>query len=197
MSPRFSSSDRTKKLILLSVLTALVVVLSFVKIPLGPFTVTLTLPVIVIGAALLGMWAGAWLGGVFAVMVFIIGDAAAFLAINIPATILVVMVKGIAAGLVAGLLYRILAKKNKTLAAIVSSIAAPLVNTGIFAIGGLLFFMPTIESWGLGFGYTSGIAYLFFGMIGLNFLVEFGIAAVLSPVIVRMIDLVSSKKLSR
>ena len=139
----------------------------------------------------------AFTGGVFAVMVFIIGDAAAFLAINIPATILVVMVKGIAAGLVAGLLYRILAKKNKTLAAIVSSIAAPLVNTGIFAIGGLLFFMPTIESWGLGFGYTSGIAYLFFGMIGLNFLVEFGIAAVLSPVIVRMIDLVASKKLSR
>ena len=68
-------------MILLAVFTALVVVLSFVKIPLGPFSVTLTLPVIVIGGALCGVWAGAWLGAVFSVMVFVIGDAAAFLAI--------------------------------------------------------------------------------------------------------------------
>lgn len=196
MATRFSSANRTRNLILLAVLTALVVVLSFIKIPLGPFTVTLTLPIIVIGCALCGTWAGAWLGVVFSAMVFAIGDAAAFLAINIPATILVVMVKGTAAGLLAGLVYHVLKNKNKTLAAIAAAVTAPIVNTGLFAVGGMLFFYDTIKEWGLGDGFTSGISYLFLGMIGLNFLVELAVNLVLSPVIIRLIDLVTKKKIS-
>ena len=198
MSNSLQNRTRVRNMILLAVFTALVVVLSFVKIPLGPFSVTLTLPVIVIGGALCGVWAGAWLGAVFSVMVFVIGDAAAFLAINIPATILVVMLKGTAAGLAASFVYRLLQKNNKiTLATITAAVTAPIVNTGIFSVGCLLFFMETIKSWGLGSGFTSGISYLFLGMIGLNFVVELAVNLVLTPVIIRLIDLVVKKKLSR
>lgn len=198
MAKNLQNRTRVHNLILLAVFTALVVVLSFIKIPLGPFSVTLTLPVIVIGGALCGVWAGAWLGAAFSIMVFVTGDAAAFLAINIPATILVVMVKGTAAGLAAAFVYRLLQKNNKiTLATLAAAITAPIVNTGIFSIGCLCFFMETIKSWGLGSGYTSGIAYLFLGMIGLNFVVELAVNFVLSPMIIRLIDLVVKKKISR
>ena len=57
--------------------------------------------------------------------------------------------------------------------------------------------MDTVSSWDLGSGYTSGIAYLFLGMIGLNFIVELAVNFVLSPMIIRLIDLVVKKKVSR
>lgn len=197
MANHLKNRTHARNLILLAVFTALVVVLSFVKIPLGPFSVTLTLPVIVIGGALCGVWAGAWLGAAFSIMVFVTGDAAPFLAVNIPATILVVMIKGTAAGLAAAFVYRLLHKNNKTtLATITAAVTAPIVNTGIFSIGCLLFFMNTITSWGLGDGFTSGIAYLFGGMIGLNFIVELAVNLVLSPVIIRLIDIIVKKKFS-
>lgn len=198
MAKKFQNRTRVHNLILLAVFTALVVALSWVKIPLGPFSVTLTLPVIVIGGALCGVWAGAWLGAAFSVMVFVTGDAATFLAINIPATIAVVMIKGTLAGLAAAFVYRLLHKNNKTmLATFAAAVTAPIVNTGIFSVGCMLFFMDTVSAWGLGDGYTSGIAYLFLGMIGLNFIVELAVNFVLTPMICRLVDLVVKKKFSR
>lgn len=198
MANNLQNRTRVRNLILLAVFTALVIVLSFIKIPLGPFSVTLTLPVIVIGGAICGVWAGAWLGAVFSVMVFVVGDAAAFLAINIPATILVVMLKGTIAGLAAAVAYRALHQNNKTLlATITAAITAPIVNTGIFSVGCLLFFFDTIKAWGLGDGFTNGFSYLILGMIGLNFLVELAVNLVLSPVIIRLVDIIAKKKFSR
>lgn len=198
MATKFQNRTRVQNLILLAVFTALVVVLSFVTIHIGPFSVTLTLPIIVIGGALCGVWSGAWLGAVFSVMVFVTGDAAPFLAVNIPATIFLVMLKGTAAGLAAALVYHLLHKNNKTtLATFAAAVSAPIVNTGIFSIGCLIFYMDTIKAWGLGSGYTNGISYLLLGMIGFNFIVELAVNLVLAPMIIRLIDLVVNKKISR
>lgn len=194
MKPRFKSSEKTHVLVLLAVLTALVAVFGAIKIPLGPFSVTLTLPIIVIGAALCGPWGGAWLGGVFALMVFITGDAAAFWAIDPVATVFVVVVKGVAAGLVAGLLYKLFSKKKRSDGIIAASVVAPLVNTGIFIIGCLLFFFPTVTAWGMAGGYTSGISYLITGMIGMNFAVEFILNILFAPVLIRLLDVVLKKR---
>ena len=94
-----------EKLTLGAMLTALVVVLQLVGsfIHLGPFSISLVLLPIVIGAATCGPYIGAWLGLVFGATVLISGDATLFLQFNAPATILVVLVKGIACGLLAGL----------------------------------------------------------------------------------------------
>lgn len=71
----------TKKIVGTGLFTAIVVVLQLVAsaIKFGPFSITLVLAPIIIGAAMYGIGAGAWLGFAFGVTVLISGDAAAFL----------------------------------------------------------------------------------------------------------------------
>jgi len=180
----------TRTLTGLALFTAIVVVLqllgAFIKF--GPFSISLTLVPIVVGAAIYGWGAGAWLGFVFSFVV-LLTDSAAFMVVNAPATILVVLVKGTAAGLCAGLVYKALAKVNDWLAVICAAIVCPVVNTGLFVVGCELFFMPTISEWAAAAGFPSAGNFLIFGMIGINFLAELVINIVLSPVIVRLIKI--------
>ncbi len=180
----------TRTLTGLALFTAIVVVLQLLGgfIRFGPFSISLVLVPIVVGAALYGWSAGAWLGFVFSIVV-LINDSAAFLTVNAPATILVVLVKGIAAGACAGLVYKALAKKNEWLAVIAAAIVCPVVNTGLFVLGCELFFMPTIDGWAKAAGFPSAGNFLIFGMIGVNFLAELAINIVLSPVILRLIKI--------
>lgn len=181
---------------MMGLLTAIVVVLQLVAstIKIGPFSITLALVPIVVGAALYGKFAGAWLGGVFGLMVLLSGDAAAFLAVNIPGTICTVMLKGILAGFVSGLVYDLLKKKNDTLATYVSGIFTPIVNTGVFILGCLIFFMPTIREWAGGSGETNAVKYLFVGVIGINFFIELAVSLIFSPSIAKIIKLAKNGK---
>ena len=105
-------------------LTAMVAVLAyfggFIKIG-GLASISLTLIPVVIGAALCGPWAGAWLGAVAGAIFFATADAAFWLGLSIPGTIVTVLIKGIAAGLLAGIAYRLLEKKNRYLAVSICS----------------------------------------------------------------------------
>jgi len=178
------------KLVILALLTAIVFILQFfgVFIRFGMFSISLVLIPIVVGAALVNLWAGGWLGLVFGLVVLASGDANIFLAIDPVGTIIVVIIKGVLAGLAAGAAYRLLAKINKTIGAISAAIICPIVNTGVFVIGAYVFFLPTLTEWGAAAGFSSVTAFIFVGMIGLNFLVEFGLNVVLSPAIVRLIQ---------
>ncbi|MBR3869966.1 MAG: ECF transporter S component [Clostridia bacterium] len=182
----------TQTLVLGAVMTALVVLLQYMGafIKLGPFSITLVLIPIVIGAATCGAWIGSWLGFIFAIMVFVTGDAAAFLAVNVPGTIITVLAKGILCGLVAGLVYKVLSAKNQWVAVIASAIVCPLVNTGVFLLGCLAFFMDTISSWAAAAGLGGNVAYyMIFVLVGANFLVELGVNIVLSPIVVRLLNI--------
>lgn len=178
----------TGKLVGISLLTAIVIVLQMIALGMrfGMFSITFVLVPIVVGAALYGWKAGAWLGFVFGVVV-VITDAAAFLAINIPGTIAVCLIKGAVAGLVAGLIYKALSRKNETVAVIVAAVATPVVNTGIFLLGCTVFFLDTITAWAAGAGFESVGTYMIVGLVGINFLIELAINLVLNPVIVRLI----------
>jgi len=186
---KFKSID-TQKLVILALFTAIVVALQVLGafIRFGPFSISLVLMPIAIGAALLGAYAGAWLGLVFGIVVLISGDANAFLAVNPAATVLVVLLKGALAGFIAGVVYRLFEIHSKTAAAVAAAIICPVINTGIFIIGSYLFFLPTITEWGEGAGFASATAFIFLGMVGVNFLVELGLNLVLSPAIVRLIQ---------
>ncbi|MBR6405437.1 MAG: ECF transporter S component [Lachnospiraceae bacterium] len=186
----------------LAILTAVVVVLqmlgSFIRF--GPFSISLVLIPIVVGAALYGPLAGAWLGFVFSVVV-LINDAAAFLAINIPGTVITVLLKGTLAGFLSGIVYNLLKKwalvfknleKDKeswqiNLGVVVAAIVCPVVNTGIFLLGCVIFFLPTIREWGAAAGYENVGAYMLYGFVGGNFLFELLFNLILSPVIVQII----------
>ena len=184
-------NTKTRKLVGVGLFTAIVVVLQLLGggIKLGIFSITLTLVPIVVGAALYGWQAGGILGLAFSVAVLLSGDAGAFLAVDPLATVGVVLVKGTACGLVAGLVYKLLSKANTVAAVLAAAICAPVVNTGIFLLGCWLFFMPTITEWAALFGFQDATSYMFLGLAGINFLIELGVNLVLAPVIVRLIKL--------
>ena len=178
----------TRKLTGLALLTAIVVVLqllgSFIRF--GTFSISLVLVPIVVGAALYGAAAGAWLGFVFSVVVLLSGDAAAFMVIDPFGTIATVLVKGTLAGLCAGAVYKALSG-HETPAVIAAAVVTPIVNTGIFLLGCLIFFMPTIREWAEGFGFPNAGTFMILGLVGGNFLFELLFNIVLGPVIVRLI----------
>ena len=182
---------QTRTLTGLGIFTAIVIVLEAVSAAVGHvgiFTFTLALVPIVVGAALYGVGAGAWLGFVFSATVLISGDAAPFLAVSIPGTILTVLAKGSCAGLLSGLVYKALAR-HEVPAVTAAAISAPIANPGIFLLGCLLFFMPTISEWAANAGFESAGRFMIFGLVGVNFLIEMAISIVLSPVIVRLINI--------
>ncbi len=181
-------SKKTRSIVMMGILTAIVFVLQFVSMAIrtATFSITLSLVPIVVGAALYGKWAGAWLGGVFGLAVLLTGDASTFFAISVPGTILTVMVKGILAGFIAGLVYELISKKNETAAAYTAGVITPIVNTGVFIIGCYLFFMNAIKDWA---GDTSVLKFIFVGLIGFNFFIELGVNLILGPTIARIIKI--------
>ena len=183
--------SQIQKLALMALLTAMVAVLAyfggFIKIG-GLASISLTLIPVVIGAALYGPLAGAWLGGVSGVIFFATADAAFWFGLSIPGTIITVMVKGILAGFCAGLVYKLLEKHNRYLAVIASAIVCPLVNTGIFLVGCLIFFMDAVKSMALSEG-VSIFAYLIIFFVGLNFVFELLTNIIVSPAILRIINI--------
>lgn len=181
-------NKKTQKIAGLGLLTAIVVVLQLLGafIHFGPFSITLVLIPIVVGAALYGKMAGAWLGLAFGITVLLSGDAGAFLAINVPATIAIVLLKGMLAGLLAGLVYSLIEKKNKIAATITAAVVCPLVNTGVFLIGCSLCFMDTLKAWA---GGEDVFVYMITVLVGFNFLFELGANLILSPTIIKLVSL--------
>ncbi|MEE0843757.1 MAG: ECF transporter S component [Ruminococcus sp.] len=150
-----NTNSKTFTLVGLAILTAIIIVLQVVTtyFPTKPFAITLALIPIVIGSALYGAKAGAYLGAVFSVVVLIMcaagadaGGAMVFYA-NPAMCILLCLLKGSAAGFVAGLIYNAVSKKNQILGAVLAALAAPVVNTGIFIAGLLLFFRDVLAQW--------------------------------------------------
>ncbi len=186
----------TRTIVGIGVMTAIVVVLqllgSFIKF--GMFSISLVLVPIIVGAALYGIGAGAWLGLAFGVTVLISGDAGLFLGINPAGTVITVLLKGALAGLAAGVVYKLIESKNKLVAAISAGVVAPVVNTGVFAVGCWLFFMPTITEWATAAGKDNAGLFVLTGVIGLNFFVELAINLVLSTAIVRIINIAKKEK---
>ena len=184
----------TEKMVLGAVLTALVIILQMMGqfIKLGPFSISLVLIPIVIGAALCGPMISSWLGFIFSVVV-LFTDAAAFFAISVFGTIFTVILKGVACGLVSGLIYSLLEKRNKYVAIYAAAVICPIVNTGIFLLGCTIFFFEAIKLWGISYGYSNVAQYMFIGLTGGNFLFELFTNIILSPVIVRILKI---KKIS-
>ena len=184
----------------LGILTAIIIVLqvltTFVRF--GPFSIPLALIPSVVGAAMYGKGAGAYLGAVFSVVVVIMcitgGDVGGIMvwSANPGMCVRMCMLKGTAAGFLAGLMYQLVGKKNQLLGVILAALISPIANTGIFIIGMLLFFRETLASWA---GGSDLLTYIIMGLTGVNFLVELGVNIVLSPIVVKIIDAV--RKTSR
>lgn len=189
-----NSQDRrsqTQKLVLAAILTALVFLLQFLGsfIRFGVFSISLVLVPIIIGAATCGIKVGTWLGFIFGVAVLASGDASSFLVIDVAGTIITVLLKGTLCGLAAGVTYTLLKKVNQYFAVAVAAVVCPVVNTGIFLLGCVIFFFDAIAEWGMSLGFTSTIEYMFLGLAGGNFLFELLTNIILTPAVIRVLNI--------
>ncbi len=191
MQKKKTTTESTKKLVLIAILAAITAVLSMIAIPIPGTntTLNLTLIVVVIGSALYGPGVGALLGGVSGVIILLSpASVGAFYSISVVGTILTVMIKGVLSGYLAGLAYKLLEKKNRYLAVIVAAIVCPIVNTGTFLIGCMVFFLEMYKGVATKEN-VSVVLYLLLTFLSINFLVELGANIVLSPAILRIINI--------
>ena len=179
-------SDSTKKLVYLAILTAVVFLLQYISLFMrfATFSLTFVLVPMVIGVALCGKWAGAWLGFVFGLAVFATGDAAFFLAFDVAGTIVTVMVKGVLAGVGAGLVYHYTKRFGRDIAVVLAAIVTPVINTGVFVIGCYLFFYEDIAVLA---GSGNIFPFIITAFVGINFLIELSVNVLLSPTVIRLI----------
>ena len=184
-----NNRKQLRELTYLAIFTAIVFVLQLVSfLTRGPmFSLTFVLVPIVIAVAICGFKAGPWLGFVFGVAVLVTGDANAFLAFSPVATVFLVLLKGTLAGLCAAFVYKLLEKYNTYLAVVLAALTAPIVNTGVFFVGCLVFFRGLIESWIP--ESQSVVLYVITGLIGINFLIEIAVNVILVPTVYRIIEI--------
>ena len=189
-----------KRQVGLSLFSAIIVVLTvlgnFVRF--GPVPITLSLAPIIIGAAVYGSSAGALLGGVFGLVVLLGGifgwdggTVMLLMGLNPIGCILICIGKGILAGYLSGLAYRAIEKKSPLAVVSTAGIVCPVVNTGLFILGMLIFYGSTLQSWA---GGQNVIYYAIFGLAGINFVVELLVNLVLSSGITTVIKYAASRR---
>ena len=176
------------RLVQLGLLSGLIILLqAVIVIPMpGSLTLSLVLVPIVVGAVLYGAKAGAILGGVFGVLVSVMaiqGQLGALTTMmvehNALLTVTVCMLKGVAAGWIAGLVNG--AFKTRTLIGIfAAAAAAPIVNTGIFLLGMFTVFHGVLVEVA---GGANLLTFAIVALVGFNFLIEFGANLLLAPAI--------------
>lgn len=188
------TTRKTQRMTGLALFTAIIVVLQVIAtfVRFGPFSITLALTPIVVGAALYGLSAGAYLGGVFGIVVLIacilgwdIGGAILWNAQPLL-TALICLGKGVFAGLAAGIVYRRFEKKNMLLGSVAAAIASPIVNTGLFLLSLYFLFYDVLVSWATGAG-ADIMTFVLTGLLGINFILELCVNLILSAVVVRII----------
>lgn len=204
MEEKKSSFFTAKYVSYLGVLTALVILFQmlsgFMKV--GATAFCLVLIPIVLGGMILGVVAGAILGGVFGLVViidaligldpftlYLLGEQPFF-------TVLLCIAKGVAAGVVPALIYKLIAKKNKYVGAFVAAALAPVCNTGVFAVGAFVIMRPILDYFALAGVDTTGLspAYIVFVvLIGVNFFVELALNLALAPAIYSVNNVVEKR----
>lgn len=189
-----------KRMVGIALLMAMVVVLQFVSSMIPPLfgmvSISLSLIPVVLGAAVFGPGAGAILGATFGVVVTINsitgadpGGAMVFQA-NPALCIMVIMAKGVLAGLASGWVYKLLKNRSGYIAMLLAAIVCPLVNTGVFLVCMALFFMDVLSAWA---GGGDVLGYVLSILVLCNFVPELVINVVFSPAGQRIAHTVEKK----
>ncbi len=181
------NNSKVKRLVGIALMMALIVVLQALSAaipPIGGFPISLVLIPIVLGGAMYGIRAGALLGAVFGIVVYVNcytgadpGGHMVFTA-SPPLCFLVVMAKGILAGSLSSLVYGAIKRLNDYVAMLIAAIVCPVVNTGTFLAGMFLFFRPVLAAWADG---SDLITYALSGIVLINFVPELIINIAFSP----------------
>ena len=173
----------TKQIAVTGLLLALEIIFQIISnyLQFGPVNINISLVVIVLAAVICGPLSGAIVGFFNGLItLFSPSTLAIFMPVNPAATVIVCLLKCTLAGLIAGFIYKLLAKKQHLIGLIISSALVPIINTGIFSTFALLFFRPFLESVASGNNFPNIWSALILGVIGINFLIELPTTIVLS-----------------
>ena len=186
-----------KNIATLGVLLALVVVLQAFggTIPIGVVQLNFTLIPIVLGAMLLGPWAGGFLGlacGIVVLVQVIIAPTGFYYIIwlNDPIiTVITCITKTTLAGIAAGFLFKLIEKKNRYVAVFTASAIVPIINTGVFILCCLWMnkSISITQDWmvnDLGMTQFLGLnpfVFILLGLVTFNFFVELGVNLIVAP----------------
>ena len=188
-----------KKITGIAVLLAIEIVLQTIGnyISLGPININLALIPIALAAIMYGPFAGALIGLMNGVLVLLSPSTQGLFMVYSPiGTIFTCLLTCTIAGLVSGLVYKLISKKNEFGAAIVASLLVPVINTGLFALASMTIILDAVKAaMGLlGAESMNFYRFLFIIFIGWNFVFEFAVTAILSPVIARIIRIIKKEQ---
>ena len=189
----------TLQLVEMAILLALVIVLQSVS-SFGVIPICLCLVPITLGAIVLDWRCGAILGFVFGLVALfwgIVGKDQFTLFLfqaNPVMTIFICIVKGSLAGMIPGVIYSVLKKLNVFVASIVAAVTAPIINTGVFALGCLIIRSDVISVAGrIGIETANFMTLLFGVLITVNFFVELLINIVFAPSLYKIEQIVNKR----
>lgn len=191
---------KLKNMASVALLMALVVIMQFISgliPPISGISLSLVLIPVVLGAILYGPAAGTILGCTFGVITYIncvtgtdVGGAMVFQS-NPLLCFLVVMGKGILAGLASGWVYRMICKNNLKIATLCAAIVCPTVNTGVFLACMIAFFKDVLAAWANG---GEIVVYVLSALVLFNFIPELLINIIFSFPFMRIVRIVNGKK---
>ncbi len=208
MEKKKSSFFSAKNISFIAVFVALIVVLQLFAgyIKIGSTPISLVLVPIILGGMLMGVWVGLGLGLLFGFMVIMSAIAGydaftlALLQVNPVMTVILCLVKGGLAGFISALLFKVVQGKNKYVAVFVAAITAPVVNTGIFVIGGFMI-VDTIKevfsSFGTDLTGVSPIYIIFVLCVGVNFFIELAVNVICAPALYTVDRVVETRIMSK
>lgn len=187
-----NTSDRTKKLVVLSILTAITFFLGltpFGYIRIGPFSITLLCIPVLIGVITQGLAGGLFLGAVFgatSLLQVFMGDPLGVFLFNISPvrTILMIFVPRLLVPVTAYYTHKLLQNSNKDVVKrstyVITSIVGSMTNTFFFLGFLYVLFIPEMAQVAAAFETTSEGLLAFLGSIVLtNGLIEAAAAAII------------------
>ncbi len=181
-------NNRVRKITGVALFIAIEIVLSFISnyVQTGQVNLNLALIPIIIGACAYGPIVGLALGILNGVITLTApATLGVFFVVNPAATVFLCLLKTGLAGLVSGLIYKAL-YKHKLIAAILSSVVVPVVNTGLFILGTYAFFIDVYSA-----ANVNGInvyEFVLVSVLSVNFAIESVLCLVVSPAILKVLD---------
>lgn len=178
---------KIKRIVGVAILSALAVVLQLIAnyMPSGsPVNLNLALLVITIAGVVYGPFSGAIVGTIVGFVIIFAPSTSAFIGHNAFMTVVLCLLKTGLAGMCAGFLFKLIKRWSVPGGIVSASLIVPIVNTGLFLIGAMIFFLPV---------YGDEIGTLIKLTLTINFLIEFIMCAVLSPTLIYLVKILDKR----
>ncbi|HBE12818.1 MAG TPA: hypothetical protein DCY74_01470 [Clostridiales bacterium] len=195
----YTTQKNSAGIAMLVAITVVLQLLSSFLFPVLQFSLSLVMIPIVIAAVYFGKKGGMIVGTSFGITVLIqciLGlDKSGSILFNINPyfTFLATVFRGLLVGLIAACVFTLFMKLTRHFiaATAVTAAVAVISNTGIFLLLFTTLFNETLYTWA---GNETALHFIVFSLVGLNFIIEFSSAVLLTPPVAKALSYVKKQK---